>query len=159
MGVFSVANAWLYAVTPRLNMHVSQREWKHLDALFIRHLVLSVITFLACAACVLACLHVLRGRLALIDRLVDMTSMSFLAAAWFFQLIVNALALYLRAHKQEPLVVPSVTTAIYAAISTLLCAKYLDTKFFFLGYLSSYIWGIPWALYIFSTKRKAWQIG
>jgi hypothetical protein len=159
MGVFSVANAWLYAVTPKLNMHVAQKEWKHLDALFTRQLMLSMVTFLACAVVVLGCIFMLRGRLALIDRLVDMTSMSFLAAAWFFQLIVSALAVYLRAHKKEPLVVPSVTTAIYAAISTLLCAKYLDTKFFFLGYLSSYIWGIPWALYIFSTKRKAWQIG
>jgi len=159
MGVFSVANAWLYAVTPKLNMHVSQREWKHLDALFARHLILSVITFLACAVVVLASMHALRGRLALVDRLVSLTSMSLLATAWFFQLIVNGLAVYLRAHKKEPLVVPSVTTAVYAFVSTLLCARYLSTRYFFLGYLSSYVWGIPWVLYIFSTKRKAWQVG
>ena len=106
----------------------------------------------------LTCTYVLRGRLALIDRLVGMTSMSFLAAAWFFQLIVSGLAVYLRAHKKEPLVVPSVTTAVYAFASTLLCAKYLSTKYFFVGYLSSYVWGIPWILYIFSTRKKAWQI-
>jgi hypothetical protein len=90
---------------------------------------------------------------------VSLTSMSLLATAWFFQLIVNGLAVYLRAHKQEPLVIPSVTTAIYAVASTLLCARYLSTKYFFLGYLSSYVWGIPWVLYIFSTKRKVWQVG
>jgi hypothetical protein len=157
MGVFSVASAWIYAVTPQLNMYVSQSDWGNLDALFTKHLVLSAVTFLACGAAVLVCMHILKGRLALIHRLVSMTSMSLLAAAWFFQLIVSSLAIYLRAHKREPLVVPSVTTAVYAAVTTLLCARYLNTNYFFLGYLSSYVWGIPWVLYIFSTRKKAWQ--
>jgi hypothetical protein len=157
IGVFSVANSWLYAVTPRLNMYVSQKEWKNLDAVFARNLTLAAVSFLVGSVTVLMCMYLFRGRLALVDRLVDPTSMLFLAAAWFLQIIVNGLAVYLRAHKQEPLVVPSVATALYTVVTTLLCAKYLDTRYFFLGYLSSYIWGVPWILYIFSTKKRAWQ--
>jgi hypothetical protein len=157
MGVFSVASAWIYAVTPQLNMYVSQSDWRNLDALFTKHLMLSVVTFLTCGAAVLACTHILKGRLALIDRLVSMTSMSLLAAAWFFQLIVSSLAVYLRAHKQEPLVFPSIVSAIYVAATTAVCAEYLDARYFFLGWLSSCIWGVPWVFYIFLTKRRSWQ--
>ena len=157
MGVFAVSNSWLYAVTPRLNMFVSKRDWAGLDALFWRNLILSGATFLAGAIAVLALMHLLKGRYALIDRFSDPLSMLFLAIIWFLQVIVNGLATYLRAHKREPLVLPSVLSAVYITAATIVCAGYLQPRYFFLGWLSSCIWGVPWILCIFKTKKRAWQ--
>lgn len=157
MGVFSVANAWIYAATPRINMHVSRGDWPKLDILFRRNLSLSVLMFIGGATLVLAAIYGLRGKLALIGRLMELTPMFFLALAWLIQIIVNGLAVYLRAHKQEPLVLPSVVSAIYIALTTILCAWYLDVNYFFLGWVSSCVWGLPWILHIFVTKKRVWQ--
>ena len=157
MGVFAVSNAWVYAVTPRLNMLVSKRDWAGLGALFWRNLILSAATFLVCGLAVFTFMLLLRGRHALMDRLSDPLSMLFLAIAWFLQIVVNGLATYLRAHKKEPLVLPSVLSAVYVAVTTLLCAKYLAPRYFFLGWLSGCVWGVPWVAWIFVKKKREWQ--
>jgi hypothetical protein len=157
MGVFAVSNSWVYSVTPRLNMLVAKRDWPQLDHLFWKNLVLSSATFIAGAVFVFLLVFLLKGRFAIVERLVDPLSLTFLGIAWFLQIIVNGLAVYLRAHKQEPLVVPSVVSAAYILVATLLCARYLETSYFFLGYLSSCIWGVPWVVYIFLRKKREWQ--
>lgn len=157
MGVFAVSNSWVYSVTPRLNMLVAKRDWPQLDHLFWKNLVLSSATFIAGAVFVFLLVFLLKGRFAIVERLVDPLSLTFLGIAWFLQIIVSGLAVYLRAHKQEPLVVPSVVSAAYILVATLLCARYLETSYFFLGYLSSCIWGVPWVVYIFLRKKREWQ--
>ena len=157
IGIFAVSNSWIYAVTPRLNMLVSKRDWTGLDALFWRNLLFSGATFLTGGLAIFALIYLLKGRYAIIDRFSDPLSMLFLAIAWFLQIIVNGLATYLRAHKQEPLVLPSVLSAIYVTLTTVLCAKYFAPQYFFLGWLSGCVWGFPWILWIFRTKKRAWQ--
>jgi hypothetical protein len=155
--VFSVSNSWIYAIIPKLNICVSHKRWKDLDALFFRHLLLASATFLIGALTVFLFISFFRGKLQILDRLSDNTSLTFLGVAWFLQIIVNSLAVYLRAHKKEPLVIPSLVSAVYIVIATILCARYLPAKYFFLGYLSSYFWGLPWVTYIFIRKKKEWQ--
>jgi hypothetical protein len=157
MAVFSISNSWIYAIIPKLNIHISQKRWKELDVLFYKHLLFASITFLMGALAVFVVISVFRGRLEIINRLSDNTSLFFLGVAWFLQIIVNSLAVYLRSHKKEPLVVPSLVSAVYIVIGTMLCAKYLPAEYFFLAYLSSYFWGLPWVLYIFIKNKKEWQ--
>ncbi len=157
MGIFAVSNSWIYAVTPRLNMFVSRRDRTNMDTLLRKNLLLSAVTFLAGTLAVFLSIHFMEGRVALIDRFVDPLSMLFLAVIWFFQIIINGLATYLRAHKKEPLMLPSVISAIYITVTTILCARYLDPAYFFLGWLSSCIWGFPWILYIFHRRKREWQ--
>lgn len=157
MAVFSISNSWIYAIIPKLNMYISQKRWKDLDALFFRHLIFAVITFLTGAMTVFVVISFFRGKLDVLDRLSDNTSLLFLGIAWFLQIIVNSLAVYLRSHKQEPLAVPSLVSAIYVFVCTILCAKYLPVEYFFLGYLSSYFWGAPWLIYIFVKRKKEWH--
>ncbi len=152
--IFSIANIWVYVITPKLNMHISKKEWKKLDRLFFKNITLSIITFLIGTITVFFLIFLLKGKVTIIDRFVSNTSMSLLAAAWFFQTIINACAIYLRAHKEEPLVILSAVIAVYVVITTFLCAKYLSPDYFFLGYLSSYLFAVPWVLYIFYNKRR-----
>jgi hypothetical protein len=157
MAVFSISNSWIYAIVPRLNIHISKKRWKELDVLFYKHLLFASITFLLGALTVYVVMSIFRGRLEILNRLADNTTLLFLGSAWFLQIIVNALAVYLRSHKKEPLVIPSFVSAIYIVIGTIVCAKYLPAEYFFLGYLSSYVWGLPWVLYIFIKNKKEWH--
>lgn len=77
MGVFAVSNAWIYSVTPRLNMMVAKRNWNELDRTFRTHLALSAATFFAGALFVFAALFLFKGRVQLVDRFSDTTSMLF----------------------------------------------------------------------------------
>ena len=155
LGVFSLSNVWMYVITPRINKLVYRCEWGLLDKLFFKNLKLSGLTFCIGASMIFWILFFFKDRILLIDRLADMTTLFFLAAGWFLQIVVNAFAIYLRAHKEEPLLLPSFLSALYVVFTTFLCAKYLSTDYFFLGYLSSYVWGIPWIYTIYNKKRKS----
>ncbi len=157
IAVFSISNSWIYAIIPTVNIHISQKKWKELDALFYKHLLLASITFLIGALTVFVVISIFRGRLEIINRLSDNTSLLFLGIAWFLQIIVSSLSVYLRSHKKEPLMVPSLVSAVYIVTGTMLCAKYLPAEYFFLAYLSSYLWGLPWVLYIFIKNKREWQ--
>ncbi len=155
--VFSLANIWIYVIIPKLNIFVSKKDWQSLNTLFFKNLILSCFTFLIGMTTIFTLLYLLNGKIPVANRFINNISMFFLALAWFFQLIINSFAIYLRAHKEEPYVLPSFISAIYILITTFICIKYLSAQYFFLGYLSSYFWGFPWTLYIFVRKRKIWH--
>lgn len=153
--IFSISNTWIYAIQPKLNIAISQKNWQELDGLFFKNMLFSLATFLIGAMVAIGLLIGLQGKLPIIERFTSITSMILLGASWFMQLVVNSLAVYLRAHKEEPLVVSSVVTAIYIVLVTLVVAKFLPREYFFLGYVSSYFFGLPWVIHIFNLKRKA----
>lgn len=152
-GVLSLSNIWLYVVTPKINIHISKKEWRLLDHLFFRNLAFSAGTYLLGMAVAFSGLFLAKGHFAAAERFLGPVSMFFLAAGWGLQLLVNGLAIYLRAHKEEPLVLPSVAGAIYVIITTYLSARFLAQEYFFLGFFTSYLWGLPWVYAIFRTKR------
>ena len=152
--VHSISSVWITVVMPKINIHISRKERDVLDRMFIKRLFLSILTFLMGTAVFFILFLLLKNRFFILNRFADETSMFFLASAWFFQTIINSLAVYLRAHKEEPLVIPSFLSAVYITTATIFCAKYLPPYLFFLGFLSSYLWVFPWVLIIFMKKQR-----
>jgi hypothetical protein len=159
MAIFYISAVWITAVTPRINMHISRKERALLDRMFLQRAGLSALTFLMGAAAFFVFFHLFIGRLFILGRFADETSLIILSASWFFQTIINALAVYLRAHKEEPLVLPSFLSAVWVVISTVLCVIYLPTKFYFLGFLTSYVWSLPWIVIMFLRKQRTMAKG
>lgn len=151
---FNISNVWLMSIYPKLNMYISKKKWDDLDKLFFKNLTLSICTFIIGAISILALFKVL---VKITDRIMDPFAMICLGISWLLQVVVNGLALYLRAHKEEPLVHLSILDGIYILITTFLCAKILPPKYLFLGFLSSFIWVLPWLYNIFFSKRKLWH--
>lgn len=152
--VLSLSNVWINAIIPKLNIYVSKREWILLDKLFFDHFVKSLATFLL-GFIVVGVIAVLFGEQSLLSgRFVGITSMFLLATSYFIGLIVNGLAVYLRAHKEEPLVKVSLLMALYILVTTFLCAKYLSSEYLFLGYFTSYFIAMPWIIQIFIERRR-----
>jgi hypothetical protein len=73
---------------------------------------------------------------------------------WLGQTYINSIAIYLRAHKKEPLMSVSFYSAIYVSISTFLCAKYLPLDLLFLGFLTNFIWEIPIVRHILAKQKR-----
>lgn len=160
--IFNIANTWFSANTPKLNMLVAKREWKILDKEFRKNLILSLGTYILGITVLFLTVIVFSGRWQLFDkmkvRFLGIVPLSMLLVGWFLQIIVNGLAIYLRAHKEEPFVIPSVVSGIFIIVTTYLSAKYLPPIMFFAGFIASYIYGLPWSLKIFFNKRNEWHI-
>ena len=147
--IFSIANIWMTIIIPKINVLIARGDYITLNPIFYKHLKLSVVTFIVGIMTVFLLYFLLDGRFEIVKRFVSPLSLFLLAICWLLQIIVNSIASYMRAHKEEPLVIPSLISGIYIALTTWILAVSLSSEYFFLGFLSSYIWGAPWVWIIF----------
>ncbi len=152
--LFGIANIWMILITPKINMLVSHHEYETLNPLFKKHLLLSLLSYLFFVLLFFVSMIFFAQELPFFARLVTPFALILLFLAWFLQMIVNALALYMRAHKKEPLVWVSLVMGLYSAVTTWLIAIYLPFEYLFAGFLSSYIFTIPWVMVLFKKYKK-----
>lgn len=151
--MFGIANIWITIIIPKINMLVAKQDYVTLNPIFKRHLWLSVLTYLLGVLVLFLGVTVFKSYIPFVDRLVSVSSLALIALAWLVQVVISALAMYMRAHKEEPLVTVSFVSGIYIGITTLLIALYLPVDYYFVGFLSAYVWGLPWILCIFKRYK------
>lgn len=154
---FAIANVWMYVANPKLNMFASKGDWVAMDKLIFKSIGLSFATFAAGSLFILGMMHFYADALPFLRRFVSVTSMGILLSAWIIQLVINGLAIYMRAHKQEPMVLLSIISAAYIALTTVLITRYLPPQYLFLGFLTAALWGLPCTVILFVKKRKEWH--
>lgn len=72
--------------------------------------------------------------------------------------VIYALAVYLRSHKEEPLLLPSVTGAAATAFVAFICSKWFGVTELTLSLmLLGIIFYLPWNIKIFKDKRSKWH--
>lgn len=152
--IFGIANIWMTIIIPKMNILVSQKDYEILDPIFKKHLILSVVTYTLGVIALFTIITVFKEYAPFDERLVSPFSLMLISMAWFLQIIVSGYAVYIRAHKEEPLVIPSFVSGIYISLITLLIAIFLPFDYFFLGFLSSFVWGMPWVMVIFKRYRR-----
>jgi hypothetical protein len=160
MAIFNVSNVWMYTITPRMNMLISQKSWGNLDSLFRKRLLLSLGTYLLITIG-LSVFLALFGEFWIIPkitaRFLPVASLVILIVCYFLQVFINAWALYLRGHKQEPYVIPSVVFAVWVAITTCLVGRIMSPVWFFLGFLAGHAWDTPVAYLIYKRCKGKWH--
>jgi len=152
--IFGIANIWMTIITPKINMYVAHKDYETLNIIFKKHLISALITYILGIITLFILVIYLKDILPFANRLVSPFSLSIIAIGWLLQIVINSLAIYIRAHKEEPLMIPSFLTGVYISITTLLIAIYLPFEYFFLGFLSSYVWVMPWVMVIFRRYKK-----
>lgn len=156
--IFGISNIWMTIIIPKVNILVSKSDYETLDQIFKKHLFLSVVTYILGVVTLFTIVLFLKDYVPFDERLVSPFSLVIISIAWLFQIIISGLAIYMRAHKEEPLVIPSFLSGIYISLITLFIAIYLPFDYFFFGFLSSFIWILPWVIVIFK-KYKGGKIG
>lgn len=152
--IFGIANIWMTIIVPKINIYVAHKEYEELNKMFKKHLRLAVFTYILGAFTLFFIVIFMSDILPFADRLVSPFSLVIIVLSWLLQIIISGYATYMRAHKEEPLMIPSFVSGIYITIVTLLIAKYLPFEYFFLGFLSSYLWGMPWITVIFKKYKQ-----
>lgn len=154
MAIFSIANIWITTITPRINIYVAQKDYSRLNSDFKKHVLLSALTYIIGMLALYIALTISKGYLPISNRLLPMSSFLIVALAYLAQLLINSMATYIRAHKQEPLVLTSMLNGIYVATTTILIAINMPFEYLFIGFLSAYAVTLPWVYNVFKRYNR-----
>ena len=150
---FSIASTWITAIIPRVNILIAERHWSELDSLFQKNLRRTMVTMIGGGSMYFVLYALLSDHFIFFHRILDPMNMALLFIAWILQSWVNAIAVYLRGHKREPLMVLSAIGGIWVFVTTILCAKYLPEEYMFLGFVSQF-WSLPLIYRIYRRFRR-----
>lgn len=152
--IMSISSVFLVAKTPQINILISKKLWVQLDK-ELKNIFIKMIVAYTLGMIIFFTLNKLLYDIFFVfQRLLDIYSMIILSICWLFQLIINFMATYLRAHKKEPLMNISILGAIYTFGVTFYIVNNYSSEYFFLGFLSKFIITLPYIVYIFYLQRK-----
>lgn len=157
--IFSISNIWIVIITPKINIYISRGSRTELNVIFFTGMKRALVTYLVCCAIFITFVFTVDVKSVFSDRLVEPGSLLILLGSWFFQLIISTCAVYMRAHKEEPLLAYSIFSALYVSSVTLLLAKTYPSGLYFLGYLSSFVVTLPWVLVLFNRYVRRLPVG
>jgi O-antigen/teichoic acid export membrane protein len=159
LGLQAVAQSWVHTKVPRFGLLISQKKYDALDRLFFRTSLMSVIIICAGALALwilvyglYALHHPLGQRL-----LSPLPTALFLLAFVLFQVSL-CLTAYLRAHKQEPIMVLSVTSSVAIGVLVWLLGSSYGSLGAAIGYLAVVaLFIVPYEVAIWRRCRSEWH--
>lgn len=129
MTVFSAVStlgmSWVNAKAPYFTMHISRNEKSALNALFKNTLSRAVlVTTFLCGGVVVAAWVLTHLQVSSMSRLASLEVLLVLALVAVVNCAVSAAAIYMRAHRQEPMLTISVVTGCLTALCAYFGAQY-----------------------------------
>jgi len=153
--IFSLANVWIYTINPKMNMLVSRKKWDELNKLFNKNMLKSIgayCFFSISALLVFYLLSIYYPKIS--NRFLSLGTIACLLTAWLIQLIINTIAMYSRAHKEEPYVIPSFVTGIFVAVITFFITSHFSSNYLYYGFYLSFLFTLPWFYSIYSKRKR-----
>lgn len=155
----AAASNWIVTKAPGFGMLIATRRYRKLDERFRRAMIVSTVFATLVAAILLAfiwLLGVVRPTLA--ERVLPLPAATILLVGAVLNAVLTGIAVYLRAHKKEPLVV----VYLLGTVATLLAAALLTPVIGMTGTLALYtaiigLFQLPAAYLILMRSRAAWH--
>jgi hypothetical protein len=155
----AVALAWMNTKASPFGTLVARGEYQILDRIFFRTLLQSALLLVAASLFLLLFLdYVVYRAPHLASRILPIPVFALLLATVLCNHVLFCEAIYLRAHKHEPLLPVSIAVGVLTACGTLLMAKSMGAAGVTLSYFcTSGIFGLGFGTYVFITKRRQWH--
>ena len=157
--VESISYAWINTQLPQFGMFIAKKQYTELDRLFYQLFLITV--FISCVAasciwCLIYYFYYVQNSLS--ERVLSILPVTLFLIQRILTVLMNTLTLYLRAHKQEPMMVPSLIGACLTGFSTwFLGATYGPTGAAIGFLLLTLFLGVPVWYLIFQRCRKSWH--
>lgn len=158
-GISSLSMSWITTKIPIFSTYVAKRNFIELDITFNKTLKQLSIVNLFLLTFFITLIYILNHfNIEFGNRFLPLTAILLLSFVTFLNQFVFSWAAYLRCHKQEPYLVPTIITSLLIISSTL----FLGNKFGLYGIIFGYTFialviGVPWCYFIFRSKRKIWH--
>lgn len=158
--VESVACAWIITRVPEFGALIARRNFSTLDQLFVGSIKRSLATALLGSMIVVTTVVLLRMYLPVYaDRLLPLLALILFVLYRIANVGISGLALYLRSHKQEPLVWVSVVSAVIIGLLTYFVGRDYGPLGVSVGLLlTTVLWTLPACLVVFFRCRRDWHI-
>ena len=91
------------------------------------------------------------------DRFIPIIPLCLISAALWTLLPISAWALYLRCHKQEPMLVYQIFAGVSCGLSAVIFGNLYGLYGMVIGFAAIRIVSIIWVYKIFTTKKKEWH--
>ena len=155
MAILSASMSWVNAKAPVCGKLLAKGNNKEAKAVFLTSMWRSSICNLSgCIFFILLAMVLRRLDSVLAARLPDMFVMSMLAFATISNHAVSGLAVYIRCHKEEPLLVSSLSMAVFIVCGICVSVNFgVDVMMAVYAALSAFV-GLPWCVWIF---KKYWN--
>jgi O-antigen/teichoic acid export membrane protein len=156
--ISAISTVWTSAKSPELAKLVALRDWGTLDRVFFKVFFQSIGISILGAIAGLLVIFFLQENYKIGQRFLPTAEVALLFGATVVLIVSNGFAIYLRAHKEEPLMVVTVITAVFQLCSTLVLGKLYSSIGMLVGYLLiMMLFSMP-AIYIIWRKcRKKWH--
>lgn len=162
--VLALSFGWISTKVPIFSGYIAQRDFLKLDELFNTTFVQSLFVNLVAIVGVffgIFCLRyfdlVLAGK-KFGDKFLPYLPLVFMMISFFMNHIMGALAVYLRSHKKEPMLLHSIIYGALSCLSTLILGNYFGVIGITTGYCVIATGLTVWACHIFITKKKQWHL-
>ena len=157
-GVQTVALTWLTVKVPQFGALIARREFRRLDELWRTASWMSLGSFLV-GGSLLVLVVALCGHfhVAMAERILPMSALIGLLVGGVATNVGQSLTAYLRAHRQEPILVMSVVTALLSGTSVLLLAYLSGPGAIAWGYATVIVFGLAWEWAIWERCRREWH--
>jgi hypothetical protein len=154
----TVGLAWMSTKAAPFGNLIARGETSALDSLFSRTLRQSIVLLSTACAGFFVCL-LIGGQFFphLAARVLPSWAFALLLVTTLLNHVFFSEALYLRAHKREPLLVQAVVIAVLMAISTYMSARFWGASGITVGYfLFAGVLSVAWGTRTFLAKRREW---
>ncbi len=160
--VGSISISWLSPRVPQFGMLIAQKKYNDLDQLFWK--VTRIVTFVTFLVAVsiwggVCLLNAIDYPIAiqLASRLLPPIPSGFFLLGQLLLVVSVPFSIYLRAHKEEPVMVVSVTAAIFVALATLILGKSFSATGISIGYFLVHVIAVPFVFLIWLRYRAKWH--
>ena len=158
-GLLTATTAWLISQAPLFGQLIATRSYDQLDQAFVRSLrssfLLALVVGTALSIVVLV-LHRLQRPLA--ERLLPPGPFALFVAAAILNHVIFAMAIYLRAHRREPLMISSVIGAVATPLVIVLVGRHAGIAAIAASYLALTVAGFGITTAIFFSCARAWHV-
>lgn len=162
-GILSLSLAWITTKVPLFSGLIAQKNYSQLDFTFNKTLKQSALINFGALVTLAGVIFLIRffnielsGK-PLGNRFLNYIPMLFMMIPVFLNQFISSWATYLRCHKKEPFLINSIVGGVLCSLSTVLLGKYYGVIGVTSGYCLLTVSGLPWAYYIFKTKKLEWH--
>lgn len=157
-GIFGLANSWFSTKIPLFSGLIAQKKYNLLDEIFNKTILQALFVMLVAIISLFIIVSILNYyEISIVNRFINVAPFVILSISSVLLFINNALATYLRCHKQEPFLVSSLVCGIVNVILMFILSKNYGVIGMTIGYLIVMIIGVIWGYYIFINKKRIWH--
>lgn len=162
-GIQALSLSWMTTKIPLYSGLIAQKKYDLLDFTFNRTLKQSIsingsaLVLMFLIIFLIRYFHIIIGGLDLGSRFLNYLPMALMMVPLFINQFISSWATYLRCHKQEPFLYLSIVIGILCSLSTILLGKYMGIIGVTAGYCLITTCSLPWAYYIYKTKKEDWH--